>query len=157
MRCGIIACAAVAMLTASAPAHAQSSGSELPGRARERFQGLPPPLAEPAGTRIPLPSTVAPPGADKITLTLSRVIVTGSTVYRPEDFDALYGEFVGQTVTLQTVYDIAAKITAKYGADGYVLSRAVVPPQELRTRCEIVESGETGAGACESVKLTRGS
>jgi hypothetical protein len=27
----------------------------------------------------------------------------------------------------------------------------------LRTRCEIVESGETGAGACESVKLTRGS
>jgi hemolysin activation/secretion protein len=47
-------------------------------------------------------------------------------------------------VTLQTVYDIAAKITAKYGADGYVLSRAVVPPQELSpqgatVRIQIVE------------------
>src|SRR6516162_2936484 len=88
IRCGIIACVAVAMAAASAPVHAQGSGSELPGRARERFQGLPPPLAEPAGTRISLPSTVAPPGADRITLTLSRIIVTGSTVYRPEDFDA---------------------------------------------------------------------
>ncbi len=34
-------------------------------------------------------------------------------------------------MTLEVVYDIAKRITAKYGADGYVLSRAIVPPQEL--------------------------
>jgi hemolysin activation/secretion protein len=32
---------------------------------------------------------------------------------------------------LRSCCDIAARITAKYGKDGYVLSRAVVPPQEL--------------------------
>jgi hemolysin activation/secretion protein len=87
---------------------------------------------------------VAPPGAEKITLRLSRVIVTGSTVYRPVDLEPLYSEFLGRKVTLQTVYDIAARITAKYGADGYVLSRAVIPPQELSpqgatVRIQIVE------------------
>src|ERR1019366_138085 len=32
---------------------------------------------------------------------------------------------------LATVYSIAQALTAKYGNDGYVLSRAVVPPQNL--------------------------
>ena len=31
----------------------------------------------------------------------------------------------------RTVYSLAQKITAKYGNDGYVLSRAIVPPQNL--------------------------
>ena len=38
---------------------------------------------------------------------------------------------LNRQVTLEVVYDIAKRITAKYGADGYVLSRAIVPPQEL--------------------------
>jgi hemolysin activation/secretion protein len=37
----------------------------------------------------------------------------------------------GKPVTLQDVYDLAQRITAKYGAAGYVLSRAIVPVQEL--------------------------
>jgi hemolysin activation/secretion protein len=38
---------------------------------------------------------------------------------------------IGKPVTLQDVYDLAQRITAKYGAEGYVLSRAIVPVQEL--------------------------
>ena len=34
-------------------------------------------------------------------------------------------------VPLTAVYDLARRITAKYGAAGYVLSRAVVPPQNF--------------------------
>jgi len=68
----------------------------------------------------------------------ARAIYLGSTVYRPQDFDPLYNDLIGRTVTLQDVYDIAARITAKYGADGYVLSRAVVPPQELSPQGAVV-------------------
>src|SRR5205823_1586137 len=100
--------------------------------------------SQPGGPRIALPSTVAPPGAERIVLTLARVVILGSTVYRPGEFDPLYAEFVGHQVTLATVYEIAARVTAKYGADGYVLSRAVVPPQELSpggatVRIQVVE------------------
>jgi hemolysin activation/secretion protein len=134
----------MAMLAASLPARAQISGSNLPGREREQFQEPPPPLSQPGGPRIALPSTVAPPGAERIVLTVARVVILGSTVYRPDEFDPLYAEFVGRQVTLATVYEIAARVTAKYGADGYVLSRAVVPPQELSpggatVRIQVVE------------------
>jgi hemolysin activation/secretion protein len=36
------------------------------------------------------------------------------------------------------IYDFAQRITAKYGADGYVLSRAIVPPQNLAPRDAVV-------------------
>ncbi len=66
------------------------------------------------------------------------VRITGATVYSPEDFAPLYAGDIGRRVPLTTVYDIAQRITAKYGRDGYVLSRAVVPPQELSPSGSIV-------------------
>ena len=47
---------------------------------------------------------------------------------------SLYADLLGRETTLATVYEIARRITAKYGADGYVLSRAIVPPQELNPK-----------------------
>jgi hemolysin activation/secretion protein len=127
---GIIALTA-AMLAASSPTLAQIPSSELPGRERERFQQPPPVLAQPGGPAITLPGAVAPPGADRITLMLRGVRIVGGTIYPTEELAALYQDLIGRQITLTAVYDIAARITAKYGADGYVLSRAIVPPQEL--------------------------
>src|SRR4029079_3942259 len=136
----IVAIAAAAMLHASLPALAQLvPPSELPGRDRERFEIPQGPRAQPGGSPIKLPSTVAPPGADKIMLVLRGVHVTGGTIYRPEQLAELYANMIGQTVTLAAVYDIAARITSKYGADGYVLSRAIVPPQELAPEGATIE------------------
>jgi hemolysin activation/secretion protein len=128
--------AAVLWLAASAAASAQPvppsiPQSEQPGRVRERFTEPQAPLAEPAGRRIALPSTVAPEGAEKIRLMIRAIVIEGATVYRPEDLALLYRDMIGQEVTLTAVYDLAQRITAKYGTDGYVLSRAIVPPQNL--------------------------
>ncbi|MGH6769952.1 MAG: ShlB/FhaC/HecB family hemolysin secretion/activation protein [Xanthobacteraceae bacterium] len=123
--------AALAMLFASLPAAAQIPSSELPGRQRERFVEPKGPLSQPAGAAISLPSTVAPEGADRIMLVVRAVRVTGSTVYSPADFEEFYRDVIGRRVPLTAVYEIAQRITAKYGKDGYVLSRAIVPPQEL--------------------------
>jgi hemolysin activation/secretion protein len=105
--------------------------SDLPGRERERFIDPQPARAQPRGTVINLPSTVAPQGAESIRLVVSAVRITGMTVYSEGDIASLYADLVGREVPLQAVYDLAQRITAKYGQDGYVLSRAIVPPQNL--------------------------
>jgi hemolysin activation/secretion protein len=105
--------------------------SEQPGRERQRFIQPQAPQAQPAGPTVTLPSTVAPKGADKIVLRVRGVRIVGSTVYSAEQFMPLYAGLIGRRVSLAAVYELAQRITEKYGNDGYVLSRAIVPPQNL--------------------------
>ncbi len=112
--------------------------SEQPGRERERFAVPSPPLARPGGAAVTLPSGIAPPGAERTIIRVRGVRIVGSTVYSADQLAPLYQDVVGQQVTLQTVYDLARRITAKYGSDGYVLSRAIVPPQQLNPRGAVV-------------------
>ncbi|MCX7311942.1 MAG: hypothetical protein NTV56_09490 [Alphaproteobacteria bacterium] len=70
---------------------------------------------------------------------LSEVHISGSTVYKPHDFDPAYAGLVGTRITLKEVYAIAQRITATYGRDGYVLSRAIVPPQQLNERAGSIQ------------------
>jgi hemolysin activation/secretion protein len=102
-----------------------------PGREREQFQDVTPPLSRPVGPGVTLPSTEPPAGAATIMVRLRSVTVVGSTVYSREQLAALYGDLIGREVSLAEVYDLAKKITARYGNDGYVLSRAIVPPQKF--------------------------
>ncbi len=118
--------------------------SEQPGRAREQFIVLPPPQAQPGGPAISLPSTVAPAGAENIPLFVTGIQIVGSTVYSADELASLYPGLVGHEWSLKSVYELAQRITAKYGNDGYVLSRAIVPPQNLDpkgavVRIEVVE------------------
>src|SRR5580700_8884908 len=99
--------------------------SAQPGRERERFAVPQAPRAQPSGLSISLPSTTAPPGAEKIKIIVRAVHIEGSTVYRAEQLAPLYKDLVGHEVTLTAVYDVARRITEKYGGDGYVLSRGI--------------------------------
>src|SRR5262249_32533662 len=106
--------------------------SELPGRERERFTQYPSvPTEQLGGVTVGLPSAPPPPSAAGVTLIIRAVHISGVTVYRPEELAALYQEFIGHTVPLTVVYEIAKRITDKYGADGYVLSRALIDSQQL--------------------------
>src|SRR5215475_11047034 len=105
--------------------------SDQPGRERERFERPPVPLAQPGGPAISVPGIEAPPGAAETKLVIRQIRIVGATIYTPAQLAELYADLVGKTVTLQAVYDLAQRITAKYGGDGYVLSRAIVPVQEL--------------------------
>jgi hemolysin activation/secretion protein len=128
---------AMLLLPVSAAAEVSLGGVDI-GRVRERFVDPPAPRAQPGGAVIALPSTVAPAGAEGIKLTISRIVVTGATVYAEADFAPLYADMLGGETTLAAIYDLARRITAKYGAAGYVLSRAVVPPQNLGQRGAVV-------------------
>jgi hemolysin activation/secretion protein len=132
--------AALAMLCVSHAAIAQViPGAALPGREREQLlDRRPVTRAQPGGPSIALPSTQAPAGAAQTTLVIRRIQIVGSTVYGDEQLAVLYRDLINRPVTLDAVYDLAKRITAKYGADGYVLSRAIVPPQELNPRGAVI-------------------
>src|SRR5438105_13935716 len=104
--------------------------SDQPGRERERFERPPVPLAQPAGPAISVPGVEAPPGAAETKLVIRQIRIVGATIYTAAQLAELYANVVGKKVTLE-VYDLAQRITAKYGGDGYVLSRAIVPVQRL--------------------------
>ena len=85
---------------------------------------------------------VPPPISEEFNLTLNDVVIEGSTVYAKDDFAYLYEHRIGQEIALSEVFKIADKITAKYRNDGYILSRAIVPPQTIAdgtVRINIVE------------------
>jgi hemolysin activation/secretion protein len=105
--------------------------SDQPGRERERFEPPAVPLAQPGGPAITVPGIEAPPGAAQTFLVIRQIQITGATVFTAAQFAELYADLIGHRVSLQQVYDLAGRITAKYGGDGYVLSRAIVPVQEL--------------------------
>ena len=153
----LIAILAIVGLSATAVAQPVPPGA-APGREREQFVDPPAPRAQPGGT-ITLPSTVAPDGADAIRLTVRGFKIVGSTIYGEPELAPLYADLVGPEIPLAAIYDLARRITAKYGADGYVLSRAIVPPQNLARagaviRIQVVE-GYIDAVEWPMVKLAR--
>ena len=85
------------------------------------------------------PAGEAPPGAAETTLVIRQIRIVGATVYTAAQLAEVYADLIGKTVTLQAVYDLAQRITAKYGGDGYVLSRAIVPVQELDPNGAVVK------------------
>jgi hemolysin activation/secretion protein len=118
---------------AAGPAAAQTVPPSVdPGRVPQRFE---PPRTPGVDTRITVPQipTAAPPAqARQIRFVLRGVTVTGSTVYDAQQLQPLYQGLVGREVSLLEVYGIANQITARYRNDGYVLSQAVVPQQQIR-------------------------
>ena len=110
--CGLVVLATAAIAQPVVPSSVQ------PGREQQRFTEPQPPLSQPRGPTVSPPSTVAPQGAEHILVKVRGVHITGATVYRSEALAPLYADMVGHEVTLAAIYDLAQRITTKYGNDG---------------------------------------
>lgn len=73
----------------------------------------------------------APAGAENITLQLNSIQIDGVSAYSSEQLDPVYRSYLGTTVNLSTVYDIANALTTKYRNDGYILTQVYIPPQTI--------------------------
>src|SRR5665647_1600574 len=91
----IAAALAIALVSTTAVAQVIPPGAQ-PGRERERFTQPPVPRAQPGGPGVSLPSTVAPPGADKVKLVIRSVSVVGSTIYCADELKSLYADLLGR-------------------------------------------------------------
>jgi hemolysin activation/secretion protein len=72
-----------------------------------------------------------PAGAEKIMITVNSIRIKGATVYSTEELKTYYSSLLGKKVSLDKVYGVAKNITQTYRNDGYVLTRAVLPPQDV--------------------------
>lgn len=81
------------------------------------------------GAAAPEPTASSPPSAQSGRFVLTGLTVDGVTAYPLRDLAPLYADYLAREVSIDALVKIAQAITDKYRADGYFLSRAVVPPQ----------------------------
>ena len=73
----------------------------------------------------------APRGAEKLRFKLRSLTLKGATVYANAELESLWTEMIGREIGVDEIFALAAKLTARYRGDGYVLSQVVVPRQEI--------------------------
>lgn len=130
----LLSLTATGALLAAAPAYAQAPplpGPAQPGQLQERFQPPPAPQGTPGAPSLPVPSQTAPAGAEDTRFRLTDLRLDGSTVYAPDALRQTYASLIGTEVTLGQMIGIANALTARYRADGFILSQVVVPEQAV--------------------------
>jgi len=128
----VVAVAAATVLVSTISGFAATPGAVNPGRAGDRLapqQELPTlgaPIAIPSS-----PDQTAPQGAEGHKFTLSAVNFDGNVTLPNETLQALAKPYVGKEISLTQVYQLASEVTAAYRAQGYILTRAIVPTQTI--------------------------
>ncbi|WP_148207495.1 ShlB/FhaC/HecB family hemolysin secretion/activation protein [Paramagnetospirillum magneticum] len=115
----------------SAMAQANFSAGDDPGRIEKRFEQprKPQSVIEPQAPEVD--EQLPPEESDKIIFTLNDVAIEGATVFPVSDLSNFHADKVGKEVSLTEIYKLADEITAKYRNAGYILSKAIVPPQRI--------------------------
>lgn len=67
-----------------------------------------------------------------VTFVLNSLKLENATVYGEQELSHIYKDHIGQKISLATLNQIAADITSFYRNNGYILTRAVVPPQRIK-------------------------
>ncbi len=70
-------------------------------------------------------------GSTEKIFVLQEIVLDGVTAYDQAELAQTAAEFVGTEVSFADLNAIARAITLRYRTDGYVLSQAVLPPQEI--------------------------
>lgn len=151
--------------TAAGPLSAQAQQFDIdrpgfrPGREGEQFKEPPQPKAT---MELLVPEgggAAAVPEAEEIKVTLTGVVVEGSTVFRPEQLAPLYQPLLDRRdITLADIYRLSDAVTVMYRDEGFVLSRAVVPAQRITegvVRLQVIE-GFIDRVSVESEELAEG-
>lgn len=74
----------------------------------------------------------APAGAEQVKFVLKRVDIHGMKRFPISAMDDIYRPYLNKEVTLDIAWLIAGRITERYRAAGYFLSRAYVPQQSVK-------------------------
>jgi len=82
------------------------------------------------------------PGGEAVRFTLNKVIFTGNTVFTDEELQAIFSASLHKTISVTDLQTLVQQISVLYRSHGYILSRALLPPQEIKNgvvKVEVVE------------------
>lgn len=137
---------ALAALACALPTALLAQPVPTPGAASPEFQrrAFEPPLvprAEPSALE-PMPTPPAPAAAVGPSFVLREVRLEGARTIPEADLAPLWAGLIGTEVSLPTLQALADAISARYRAEGYVLSQAILPAQTIENgivRITVVE------------------
>ncbi|HBP10332.1 MAG TPA: hypothetical protein DD452_00180, partial [Nitrospina sp.] len=109
----------------------QTYKQAAPHRFEERFKKQEFPQSQRVPVKPDSLKPVFPAAMRKVNFLLQRMIIKGSTIYGKRKFSRLFRKYLHRRITLEQIYIIAQQITNMYRNDGYILSKAVVPPQKI--------------------------
>lgn len=114
-----------------------------PGRSTEDLkQPQPAPRSTPEPI-VPLrPGAITPENAKGVTFTLREVRITGANALSDSELSSAWSPYLGQKISVATLYEIVNAISARYAAAGYALSFALLPEQDItdgRVKIAVVE------------------
>ncbi len=102
--------------------------------AGSQLQHIPPapvPTRAVPAIRIEPSTTAASAASETLKIVVSRLQITGTSVYPTVDLVALTGFKSGSELTLNQLHGMAALITARYRNDGYFVAQAYLPAQDV--------------------------
>ncbi len=77
------------------------------------------------------PGALVGQAAKEIKFQLNDLKIVGNTVYSQKDLEPLYKDKIKKQITIAELQQIVLKITSYYRNNGYILTRAVLPPQHV--------------------------
>lgn len=84
-------------------------------------------------------------GAEGMKFQLEEIVFEGNRVISEETLRTLVSPYLGKTIEVNTLMEIADKVTAYYKEQGYFLSRAYYPPQTIKKSVVMkIREGELG-------------
>lgn len=136
----------ISSLAPGAVASELSQVSQIPDPSRTRtpdpnrdrlIQPGPPPTPLPTAPPVlpaptPTPAPTPVPDQPVIKIPVKRIEVTGSTVFRQQDFAPILRPVEGREVTLEALRQVADAITQLYLDRGYITSRAILVDQTVQ-------------------------
>ncbi len=72
------------------------------------------------------------PVAAGATFVLKKIMISGATVFNPEDFFSIYKPLIGQVVSFSDLDNVIALIKVKYKDNGYLTTTVYLPEQEIK-------------------------
>ena len=143
------------------------------GRVSQQFQQpiVRAPKVAPKAQLEPLKPTISN-NADKIHFKLTKIIIRGNTIFPRKVFSKIFHNSINKNITLADLQMMVHSVTAMYREAGYILTRAILPPQTIQkgvVHVQIVEGyisnvtvkGDVGRlgpllqGYGEQIKLSR--
>lgn len=133
----------VVAATFAGSAMAQVAPTNDPSLIQRRFQQpVQPPKVTAPIIQQPAIEEPAIAGAESVQFQLNDVSFIGATAYPEKVLKQEFASLIGQQVSLADVQSAVTNITRKYRQDGYVLSRAILPAQQMSdgiVRVQILE------------------
>jgi hemolysin activation/secretion protein len=104
-----------------------------PGLVQQYIKKSVPPLDTNLTPAAKLIEPTAPPetAESKIKFKLTKIILKGNTVFSTDELETIFKPSINTMISIADLQALVNKVTEKYRAAGYILSRAILPPQTI--------------------------